>query len=253
MSNADDERNLGSYQESYHDLPFEPTQEFYRRRNLLFWLADKGDLGNVLEVGTGRSSIFNHLESFLRGTVIEPIDDFLKVAEKNLSHNDNLDFFLGTFGEFVLQPKVSRFNTVIVSSLLHELTHPNKFLHELKLVIEPCSSVFFIVSNRFSVHRILGVHIGIQKNLTEKTQTQIAMQQFSGSFSPNELTSILNENGFEVERLKSFFIKPLPHKQMQNLLDGGLITQDFLDTLDRISDHFPNLGSELIVEARLRA
>ena len=253
MSNVDDDRNLGSYQESYHDFPFEPTQEFYRRKNLLFWLEDKGNLGNVLEVGTGRSSIFNHLESFLRGTVIEPIDDFLKVAKKDLSNKDNLDFFLGTFGEFVLQPKVSGFNTVIVSSLLHELTHPNEFLHELKQMIEPRSSVFFIVSNRFSVHRILGVHLGVQKNLMEKTQTQIAMQQFSGSFSPNELTSILNKNGFEVKRLKSFFIKPLPHKQMQNLLDRGLITHDFLDTLDRISDHLPDLGSELIVEAKLKA
>jgi len=40
---------------------------------------------------------------------------------------------------------------------------------------------------------------------------------------------------------------------MQNLLDRGLITQDFLDTLDRISDHLPDLGSELIVEAKLKA
>jgi SAM-dependent methyltransferase len=251
MGDVGGDRNFEIYQQSYFDLPFEPTQESFRRKNLLSWLEKNKNLGRILEIGSGRNSIFNFLPENSSGLVIEPIQEFLNIAKKDLSDRDNLDFFLGTFEDFINSEKSVTFDTIIISSLLHELTDPSLFLTQLKNIMTPDSKVFFIVSNRFSVHRILGVHLGIQKNLMEKTDTQISMQQYSGSFSPNELSAILKDNGFEVIRMRSFFIKPLPHSVMQDLLDNQIIDPEFLEALDDISDFLPELGSELIVEARI--
>lgn len=251
MDEVGSDRNLEIYQQSYSELSFEPTQEFYRRKNLLSWLEKNKNLGSILEIGSGRNSIFNFFDEGSSGLVIEPIQDFLNNAKQNLSSRKNLDFFQGTFEDFIHSENSSTFDTIIVSSLLHELTNPSLFLIQLKNVMSPDSKVFLIVSNRFSVHRILGVHLGVQKDLSEKTDTQISMQQYSGSFSPMELRAILKENGFEVVRMRSFFVKPLPHSVMQNLLDRQIINQEFLEILNEISDFLPELGSELIVEARI--
>jgi hypothetical protein len=251
VNNSDAQRNLELYQESYSNLPFEPTQEFYRRKNLISWLQDKANLGAVMEVGSGRNSIFKYLEFFESGTVVEPIKEFLRLAENDLVNRNHMGFFWGRLDEFVDSPSSKTFDTVIVSSLFHEVSNTQDFLSDLKSVIHDDSTIFFIVSNRYSVHRILGVQLGFQQSLEEKTETQIELQQFSGSFSSDELRAVLVTNGFEILRLKSFFIKPLPHKVMQDLLELGTINQDFLDTLDKISENLPGLGSELIVEVRL--
>ena len=66
-----------------------------------------------------------------------------------------------------------------------------------------------------------------------------------------ELRAILKENGFGVVRMRSFFVKPLPHSVMQNLLDRQIINPEFLEILNEISDSLPELGSESIVEARI--
>ena len=252
MDKQPGERNLEVYHTSYQHLPFEPTQEFFRRKNLIAWLDEEENLGSVLEIGSGRHSIFIDLSSYIQGTVVEPIQEFLTISRDELSSKSNLAFFQGTFDEFVATEQQTFFSTVIISSLLHELYDPDTFLNQIKRVIDSQSSIFFVVSNRFSIHRILGVHLGLQLSLGEKTNTQIEMQQHSGSFSPAELRNILEKNGFEILRMKSFFVKLLPHQKMQQLLDEGLINRDFLETLNRISDFLPDMGSELLVEARIK-
>ena len=91
MDEVASDRNLEIYQQSYYDLPFEPTQELYRRKNLLSWLEKNKNLGSILEIGSGRNSIFNFFDEGSSGLIIEPIQEFLNNAKQNLSSRKNLE------------------------------------------------------------------------------------------------------------------------------------------------------------------
>ena len=51
--------------------------------------------------------------------------------------------------------------------------------------------------------------------------------------------------GFTVSRIETLVIKPFTHAQMAKMLDLGIIDQQVLDGLNRLTRHLPTFGSEI--------
>jgi SAM-dependent methyltransferase len=241
-------RDLDKYHKDYNDLPFEPYQEIFRRRNLIRSLSGI-DAELILEIGCGRESLFSEYEPPQRAIVVEPISELLRQAKSGVS-NPKVEFFGGLLSDFASSEKREMVDVAIASSILHEMKNPQLFLSDCMSVLRPGGLLIVIVTNINSIHRILGVAAGLQKNINSPTSTEKLMQQLKGAYSSETLSDELRIAGFKVESCNSIFPKILPHALMQKALDESLINFEFLEKMDSLMPLLSDFGSELLIRAR---
>lgn len=250
MMDGSFERDLGSYLDSYNSLPFEIHQEFFRRNALLELLASI-DFGVATEIGCGRSSIFEFWSPKLKSQTVEPIGLLLDEAKARIRRPEIWTGYCARAEEVSYENTLIESDITIMSSILHEVEDPSRLLNAAIKFTKPGGILVVIVTNKESLHRILGVHLGFQAGLNQKTLTEIRMQQAHGAYSISELTKELLEHGLEVINIKTFFPKLFSHVQMQEFLDESLITFEFLKSMEALSDSLPGLGSEILAVSRV--
>jgi ubiquinone/menaquinone biosynthesis C-methylase UbiE len=250
MTFSSSERNLEEYLESYNSLPFEIHQESFRRNALLGFLnSEKFDVAT--EIGCGRASIFEFWTPSEKCQTIEPISTFLELAKNRIKHPEIWSSFQARAEDVSPSRDLVRSDVTILSSILHEVEDPSKLLKAAIRLTNPGGLLVVIVTNKNSLHRILGVHLGLQESLNEKTSTEIEMQQSHGAYSIDELTRELIQNGLKVLSVSSFFPKLFSHRQMNDFLQNSTISLEFLKSMESLSDSLPGLGSEIIAVARV--
>ena len=243
-------RNLDVYQQNYASLPFEESQARYRKRKFLDSLA-KYQPRSILEIGCGFDPIFNHYADFDRCTIVEPGDDFARRALEQAQAHHAITVIHGTLEDNVERLLAARYDFIVLSSLLHEIRDSKRLLDATARLCGPTTIVHINVPNARSFHRLLALEMGIIGNLFEPSQTQQRMQQ-SHTFDLESLAQLVSQSGFQVVEQGSFFIKPFTHAQMASLQAAGLMTDLMLDGLYKLSKHFPDNGSEIFMNVRLR-
>lgn len=244
-------RNLDVYQENYASLPFEQSQARYRKRKVIESL-EKHQPRSILEIGCGLDPIFNYYAAFDHCTIIEPGDDFVRLAREQARSKDAIVFVHGTLEENVETLLETPYDFIILSSLLHEVGDSKRLLDATARLCSPTTIVHINVPNARSFHRLLALEMGLIGNLFEKSATQRRMQQ-SHTFDVDSLAELVSQSGFQVIEQGTFFIKPFTHAQMGSLQAAGLVNDLMLDGLYRLSRHFPDNGSEIFMNVRLRA
>jgi hypothetical protein len=250
MTNGGFERNLESYLESYQALPFEIHQEHFRRNTLLKFLASNS-FGVATEIGCGRSSIFESWSPEYKSQTVEPIPVLLDEAKTRIKRPEIWKGYCARTEEVSEENALIKSDITILSSILHEVEDPSHLLNAAIRLTKPGGILAVIVTNKESLHRILGVRLGFQAELNQKTLTEIRMQQAHGAYSIPELTEELTEHGLEVIKTETFFPKLFSHIQMQRFLDESLITIEFLKSMEALSDSLPGLGSEILAVSRV--
>jgi SAM-dependent methyltransferase len=246
------DRDLSNYFQEYIDLPFEHLQEKFRKLNITRFL-DKTVDTSVVEVGCGRESIFSVWSPTAKAQIIEPIGSFIESAFARINDQkiENVVTYQGTLNDYVLSFHKDKFDVTILSSILHEVSNPKDFLLQAREITKPGGKLILVVPNKMSVHRILGLQMGLQKTLNSKTTTEIRMQQFTGASTFEELENQILGADLVLERIESFFVKLLPHIVMQNLIDEEIMTVNDLVLFDNLSKYLPGMGSEIIAVARV--
>jgi SAM-dependent methyltransferase len=244
------ERDLNAYLESYETLPFESHQEFFRR-NALLKLLTSNEFGVATEIGCGRSSIFESWSPNLKSQTVEPIGLLLDGAKARLQCPEIWTGYCARAEDVSSTNTLAKSDITILSSILHEVEDPAELLNAAIGLTKPGGILAIIVTNKDSIHRILGVHLGFQAHLNQKTSTETRMQQTHGAYSISELTEELQGHGLEVIKTETFFPKLFAHKQMQEFLDDSLISFDFLKSMEALSDSLPGLGSEILAVSRV--
>lgn len=250
MSEAGAQRDLTDYLGAYKALPFEEIQESLRRGWVTKWLEGLS-ANSVVEVGCGRQTIFQTYSPAIRSVIIEPIQEFLDLALSRTVTPNEPDSYCTTLENYAASSEAELFDVTLLSSILHEVENPRLFLESAAKITRPGGSIVLVVTNKLSIHRILGVHMGVLGDLNEKTQTEIQMQQHSGAFTVDELKDLAESLGLKVWRFMSFAPKIFSHSQMQEMINEGVIDSDFPAIMDRLSEHLPLFGSELLMELRV--
>ena len=243
-------RNLDLYQRSYSTLPFEKTQARYRKRKILESL-ERYRPRSVLEIGCGFDPIFNHYTAFESFTIVEPGDEFVRNARSQAQARHGIYIVHGALEHNVELLMATRYDFIILSSVLHEVADSETLLQATARLCGPMTIVHVNVPNAQSFHRLLAYEMGIIQSLHEQSQTQRQMQQ-SHTFDAHSLTNLVSQSGFDVVEQGTFFIKPFTHAQMASLQAAGLITDLMLDGFYKLSQHFPDNGSEIFMNLRLR-
>ena len=240
-------RDLDRYQRAYADHPFEDVQARMRKRMLLE-LLDRLAPRRVLEVGCDLDTLANHWRGAERFTIIEPGADFAAEARSAMANRSEAEVIEATL-EAAAPGLAGGFDLVILSSLLHEVADPGALLHAAGQTAAAGGLVHVNVPNGRSVHRLLAMEMGLVQAPTELSATQLALQQ-QRTFPAAPLAGMAEAPGFQVAEAGSYFVKPFTHRQMQDLMDQGLVTAAMLEGFWGLEKHMPGLGSEIFVNLR---
>ncbi|QWE20934.1 bifunctional 2-polyprenyl-6-hydroxyphenol methylase/3-demethylubiquinol 3-O-methyltransferase UbiG [Polynucleobacter sp. AP-Kolm-20A-A1] len=239
-------RNLDSYTDEFLELPFERTQELFRREAILECI-DKNGYKNILEVGCGIEPIFTSLPDSINCTVVEPTKSFFQIASLKAENYRNCQVVNSTVEEFETQ---SEYDLIIVASVLHEVVEKEAFIKKIWHLAGSNTNLYINVPNAKSMHRLLAVSMGLIKVETEISATQVKMQQISVPYTLESLSNFLTKFNFTVMNYGTVFIKPFTHDQMQYLVSTGFLTNEMLRGFNRLTEFFPEFGSEIWMMAR---
>lgn len=242
------ERNFARYLNNYVELPFEREMEKYRRLRISEVVSGLGELSSfdVLDVGIGLEPVSRHLAGRPKSlTLVEPIAALLE-NDRNRHIGDESAHFAGTIENFprTMVPE-SGFGLVLLSSVLHEAPSPSKMLESVRSVMKTNGFLVVVVPNRYSIHRILGVQLGVLESLDAPTTTEILMEQ-NAAYSRETLSSLLRSSGFREMKSFTHFLKPFTHSQLQSALENQLISSIDLESCARLGTLMEDFGSEII-------
>ena len=246
-------RDLNAYRDEYlGNYGFEKMLVEYRRRNLLEILARYAPQ-KILEVGCGVESLAGFYTTFAEFTIVEPIKNFInripaqlggKVEGKVHYVNKNLEDAVGEL-------KKENFDFIVISNLIHELNNPDVILKAACELAGPNTIIHINTPNAKSIHRQLGMKMGLLKHAKELSRLACALQR-NQEYELFDLVRMARKHGLKVREQGSYFIKPLSHAQMQTLLESGKISKEFLDGIYKIGHLLPENGSEIFVNLQLK-
>ncbi len=240
-------RDINRYENDYRDNPFEEELVVYRHKKTLESL-DRHQARHVLEVGCGLVPLYRYYDRFLTLTIVEPASGFAEDATKHAPEGVTvINDFLGSRQK---QPEMA-FDFIVISSLLHEHENPMTLLRTAMEFAGPDTILHINVPNARSMHRVLALRMGLIDSLVQKSERQIQYQQHQ-TFDMDSIKALMDAAGLDVLHQETFFIKPFSHGQMQELLDLGFMSRRMLDGLSLLSEDLPDMGAEIVVNARLK-
>ena len=241
-------RDLNRYGEVYLEPGFEEYQIKYRRKKVLSVLTSYAHKC-IVEIGVGAEPLFQYIDDYEEYFFFEPVEKFYNNAMKLTNNKNNIH---GIKLPFKSDENVRRAKPdfIICSSLLHEVENPRQLLKDIVSTANQKTVIHINVPNAYSFHRILAVESSIIKNVKDKGDRNILLQQ-NRVFDLDLLIRMVEECGLKVVERGSYFIKPFTHEQMQKMLDEKIINDQILDGLYKMTEHFSDYGSEIYVNATL--
>lgn len=238
-------RDIGLYTERYVERSFEPYQVKYRRRKVIEEIA-KYKPQSILEIGCGMEPLF--LEVGGDFTIVEPSDLFASNAEElSKNYSGKVRVIKALFENAI--DSLEHYDMIICSSLVHELENPLEFIKKILLVCDDDTIVHINVPNANSMHRVLAYESGIISDTHDFSKRNVEWQQHS-IFDMETLSDLVKRAGGTIIDSGSYFVKPFTHKQMLDLLDKGIITENVLDGFYNMTKYMPDLGSEIYVTCK---
>ena len=242
------DRNLNLYRDAYlSKYGFEREQVKYRRRHLLEILSHDTPT-KILEVGCGIESLAGFYTTFTEFTIVEPVKEFLDRVQVQLGNK--VRYVNKKFEDAVSELQTETFDFIIISSLIHELSHPDVVIQAARELAGPDTIIHVNTPNAKSIHRLLGVKMGLSQHVKESSELADAFQRHQ-EYELSDLVQLARKHGLRVRDKGSYFLKPLSHGQMYALLEGNKISKDFLDGLYTISHLLQEHGSEIFVNLQL--
>jgi ubiquinone/menaquinone biosynthesis C-methylase UbiE len=185
--------------------------------------------------------------------VVEPAKSFITEAKKKLGggKNNNIFFINGMLEESVGRIKEigDGLDYIIVGSLLHEVEEPEKLLRSIYEICSDKTVVHINVPNANSIHRLLAKEMGLIKDVHELSELQIEMQRHN-VFDLTQLCEFVESYGFQVIDKGAYFPKLFSARQMEKMLDIGIVDETIFDGLNKMIRYLPEFGSEIYVQVK---
>lgn len=245
-------RNIDNYSELYSAESFESIKVKYRRK-MIFEQFSKYNPCKILEIGCGLEPLFFFdQDSRHEYTIVEPSNQFCENAVKLLSKTTNrkIRILNGFFEQQSIQNQLDKdYDMIIISALLHEIEKPLILLDAAK---QHCSSHTILhinVPNAYSMHRMLGVAMGVIEENHDMSNLNILAQQ-NTVFDRESLNKIVTDSGFKIIDDGSIFVKPFSHAQMLQMYKSNIIDDSVLDGLNTLGQMMPEYASEIYVNCQ---
>jgi trans-aconitate methyltransferase len=183
---------------------------------------------NVVEMGYGDGAWTGQLiEKFGKSHLVEISLDLIESA-KSL-YGDKVSVYHSYFEDF--RPPIL-FDSIICSYVLEHIIDPILVLSRCRSWLKPGGLLFVAVPNATSLHRRLGVVMGMQKDVYQLGDSDISIGH-RRIYSAPMLEADLKAAGFRIEIRQPMMCKPLPNSLLSYL------SEDQLKGLFDLGDEIP--------------
>lgn len=245
-----------SYQKAYlEDYDFEAVMVKARQRQILEILQDQKP-STILEIGCGPELLCGQARvrqlPFRQWLIVEPVPDFLKIANALARKEHRLGIIPGFFQDSIAAiEKVccDAIDFIICSGMLNEVKLPQKFLKTIKMTLKPNGILHVNVPNAGSLHRRLGQAMNLIRHLQDKSKRNQSLRQYH-NFDMALLKKTLESSGFSIVRSGGYFLKPFTHQQMAAI--KKILTPKVLDGLWELGRQFPQWATEIYVNVKIK-
>ena len=237
------------YHKQYMNNEFEKEIVSIRRNNILHSL-NKHNPKNILEIGCGLEPLFKLVDNYSKFTVVEPNEDFVNNAINLAGQDPKISIVKGEIEKSYQLIKSQKYDFIIISSLLHEVSSPENILQAIHELCDKETVLYIDVPNKNSFHRLIGVNMGIINSVDDKSEMD---KRFSRChhFSIESLKQLVQNESFIILDQWTFFIKPFSSAQMAIMLKENIINDSVLDGLQKMIRHLPNYGSSIAMELKI--
>ena len=179
------------------------------------WLSQHiGHGDKVLDLGLGDGLFLKAFQDHPNFTILEGSKSLVmhgeSVVQELKSHTKIVRTY---FEEYV---PTDKYDVIIASHVLEHVKDPKKVLNLCKTWLKDDGKIIVIVPNRESLHRRLGVVMGLQQELDDLSPRDKAVGHLR-VYSLESLTKEIEETGFRVLEKRGFFTKTLSNSQMIDL------------------------------------
>jgi 2-polyprenyl-3-methyl-5-hydroxy-6-metoxy-1,4-benzoquinol methylase len=189
--------------------------------------------GPVLELGFMDGQWTEH---FLRlgcnVTVVEGARRNVEFGMKRYAGDARVAFVHSLFEDY--EPDC-KFQTVHVGGVLKHLPDPDALLRRIRGWMTDDSVLITTTPNARSLHRRIGVHMGLLEDLDALSETDAKVGNLR-HYDLDSFRALLEGAGYRIRELRCAMLKPLSSSQMEDWDDGVLAA------LDRVADEIPDYG-----------
>jgi len=198
---------------------------------------------HILDVGSGPCAGFLKFDGWETYTVVEPIKEFCEIlSDSSLRQKNKVVIVNSTLENAILPQK--HYDCVILSSVLHLVKNDIVFLDKIHDICAEKNIVHINVPNKLSIHRILGLRMGILQSLDLLGDKDREYGHYH-IYSIKELRDLLMSCGFDIRQTGSYLIKPFDEEKMSEIIDRMIVRG-----LEKLVEDFKGYGCELYVEAK---
>ncbi len=182
----------------------------------------------VLEMGCSTGVMTEELVTrFPEVVVVDGSAEYLEAAGRWVG--GRASFHLSLFEEFAPD---RLFNAIIMANILEHVADPVRLLGRARTWLAPGGAIHIIVPNAGSLHRRVGVAMGLLSRLDELNTRDLEVGH-RRVYTFDALSADIHAADLAAAPLTGFFLKPLPNDQMQQW------PQDLLDALLDVGKALP--------------
>jgi len=197
--------------------------------------------GALLDLGAGEGVLAAQLAGqFDTITITEASSEYLDQAKKNLSGYP-VTFLHALIEEVAIH---RQFDLVLASGILEHVHSPRDTLIRIKRWLAPGGMLIVIVPNASSLHRQVGVYLGMIKDYHElgELDHKVGHRRYYGL---NDLQNEVVSAGYSISSSGGILLKPFPN----SLMDG--LTDAYCDALYHLGKDHPSICAEIYCACRI--
>jgi len=189
--------------------------------------------GHVLELGFMDGQWTDHfLKNGCRITAVEGALRNVEYGREKYRGEARVELIHSLFDDFVPS---EQFDLIHMGGMLKHLDDPVALLLRARSWLKPDGLLIATTPNARSLHRRVGVHMGMLKDLSSLSETDKKVGNLR-HYDLDSFGKLLADAGFEVIEIATSVVKPASSDRMADWPD------DLLDALDRIADEIPDYG-----------
>jgi 2-polyprenyl-3-methyl-5-hydroxy-6-metoxy-1,4-benzoquinol methylase len=206
---------------------YEHLKEFFKGKTCL-------ELGPAH--GEGTEYLLKYFDEVM---AVDGSEAMIKALKKRFA-NPKLETLRAYFEDFELPEK---YDTVVLAHILEHVDDPQQVLAQAKKYIKPGGVIIVDVPNGMSLHRQVGVKMGMLKKVTELNEADLSIGH-KRVYVPQTFQEEFKKAGLKIEKFGGMFIKILSNSQTEKVFD-----ENQLQALMAVGVDNPEISAEIYVIA----